>query len=103
MDIRILDDELGESLDAIEEAWDCYSDDEEEEESVTRGRALMVTGKLVSYIFESSDGDGDSLLRRKFQRISTSCAVLIACRVSPLQKAPVDVLVTSFSSSFRIA
>ena len=31
--------------------------------------------------------DGDSPLKRKFQRISTSCAVLIACRVSPLQKA----------------
>ena len=59
MDIRILDDELGESLEAIEEAWDCYSDDEDEvEESVTRGRALMVTGKLVSYIFESSSSLG---------------------------------------------
>ncbi|CAK9102793.1 Phospholipid-transporting ATPase IB (ATPase class I type 8A member 2) (P4-ATPase flippase complex alpha subunit ATP8A2), partial [Durusdinium trenchii] len=85
MDIRILDDELGEDIDAIENAWECYSDVSDQEEEVVRSRALMVTGKMVSLIWES-DGADDSL-KKKFQRISTSCAVLIACRVSPLQKA----------------
>ncbi|CAL1151223.1 unnamed protein product [Cladocopium goreaui] len=84
MDIQILDDELGTDLDSVEASWDCHnSDDEEEEEEVLRGRGLLVTGKILSHIW-STDGD---YKRKQFQRVSTSCAVLIACRVSPLQKA----------------
>eukprot|EP00435_Cladocopium_sp_Y103_P020236 s1351_g4.t3 len=83
MDIQILDDELGTDLDSVEASWDCHSDDEEEDEEVLRGRGLLVTGKMLSNIW-SADGD---YKRKQFQRVSTSCAVLIACRVSPLQKA----------------
>jgi len=84
MDIQTLDDELGTDLDSIEEAWDCYSDDEEDDADVIKGRGLLVTGKMITQIWED---DGDDSKRKQFQRISTSCAVLIACRVSPLQKA----------------
>ncbi|CAJ1351333.1 unnamed protein product, partial [Effrenium voratum] len=98
MDIRILDAEMGQDLDMILRSWDVSMDSSSDEEGMGQSvvsivqreladgeslahRGLLVTGKELTKIWESDD------LMEKFQRLSTSCGVLIACRVSPLQKA----------------
>lgn len=105
MDINILDmsdhDDIGFQLEQLQNRWGVgeeSSDEEEEpywlkttwsyssEATATKEtadvskRGLMVTGKAMTEIWQRD-------LKDMFKRVSTSCAVLIACRVSPSQKA----------------
>ncbi|CAE7873911.1 unnamed protein product, partial [Symbiodinium microadriaticum] len=105
MDINILDmsdhDDIGFQLEQLQNRWGVgeeSSDEEEEpywlkttwsyssEATATKEtadvskRGLMVTGKAMKEIWQRD-------LKDMFKRVSTSCAVLIACRVSPSQKA----------------
>jgi len=105
MDIQILDADstmdITEKLASIEERWwkpavstedeeapsgrrlldfSCPSVDDVPDADSSSNRALMVTGKALTQIWEREEKD-------LFKRISTSCSVLIACRVSPSQKA----------------
>eukprot|EP00931_Biecheleriopsis_adriatica_P073755 TRINITY_DN47983_c0_g1_i1.p1 TRINITY_DN47983_c0_g1~~TRINITY_DN47983_c0_g1_i1.p1 ORF type:complete len:1461 (-),score=244.99 TRINITY_DN47983_c0_g1_i1:257-4639(-) len=76
MDIKIVDDELGTmNLDSIMIEWGNIDGPDQ--------KALMVTGKALAIIFS----EGEEEEKEKLLTIATSCAVLIACRVSPSQKA----------------
>ncbi|CAE7664475.1 atp8b1 [Symbiodinium pilosum] len=102
LDIKILDPDGGLDLEKLQSHWGAPQDSSDEDtsdgedrrwwhwsrsdggEKDTRSdsqRALMVTGKAMSEIWESEE------LKDVFLHYSTSCAVLIACRVSPSQKA----------------
>jgi len=74
MDLRIVDDEEGTlDLNEIESEWDHIWDPAQ--------KAMMITGKALTAIMQDEDE------RAKLLSVSTSCSVLIACRVSPSQKA----------------
>lgn len=75
MDIQVLEEDKAHFsvLQEIENSWSKSSDRSK--------RAIVVTGSALQKIFEDDDA------KDKLLTIATSSAVLIACRVSPAQKA----------------
>eukprot|EP00405_Crypthecodinium_cohnii_P047476 CAMPEP_0206573016 /NCGR_PEP_ID=MMETSP0325_2-20121206/28597_1 /ASSEMBLY_ACC=CAM_ASM_000347 /TAXON_ID=2866 /ORGANISM="Crypthecodinium cohnii, Strain Seligo" /LENGTH=1487 /DNA_ID=CAMNT_0054077345 /DNA_START=113 /DNA_END=4576 /DNA_ORIENTATION=+ len=74
MDLRILDEEEGTmDLREVEKAWKAVPE--------ISDRALMVSGKALQGFME------DDKKKAKLLQIASSSSVLIACRVSPAQKA----------------
>lgn len=77
MDLQIIDEEEGTlELSEIAERWASRA-----KKDVDR-RGLMVTGKSLSVLMSSSED-----MKEEFLEVAQGCAVLIACRVSPAQKA----------------
>jgi len=78
MDVQVLDEDKSGAnhLEEIRRSWSVNKNDEDRAK-----RAIVVTGGALQNIF-SDDKAKDLLLK-----VATSSAVLIACRVSPAQKA----------------
>eukprot|EP00930_Biecheleria_cincta_P077727 TRINITY_DN6502_c0_g1_i2.p1 TRINITY_DN6502_c0_g1~~TRINITY_DN6502_c0_g1_i2.p1 ORF type:complete len:1452 (+),score=232.40 TRINITY_DN6502_c0_g1_i2:80-4435(+) len=78
MDIEVLEEDNADAnrLDAMSQKWADNRNDEDRAK-----RAIVLTGSALQNIF-SDDTAKDLLLK-----VATSSAVLIACRVSPAQKA----------------
>lgn len=58
--------------------------------------ALIVDGTTLKYALSCD-------LRREFLDLCISCRVVICCRVSPMQKAEVVDLVTTYTKSVTLA
>jgi len=77
MQLEIIDEEEGTSPDSL----DIVEDNFESGGLKMERKALMVTGSALQALFSSEDG------KQGLLNIAQDCCVLIACRVSPKQKA----------------
>jgi len=86
MEILILDIAQGDTANEVEERIECFRKVTDAEKNGSKTVGLMVTGAALELITESG-------LEGRFLDIAQQCSVLIACRVSPLQKAQMVKLV----------
>ncbi|TMW45206.1 hypothetical protein DOY81_009713 [Sarcophaga bullata] len=93
MDIIILNEE---SLDTTREVIHRHSSELQTSINKNCNVALIIDGKTLKYALSCD-------LRREFQELCTGCRVVICCRVSPIQKAEVVELITSFTKAVTLA